>query len=251
MKSDDGEVYKTYVEKRIDSPYSYDSTGALVEMFFELRETNKYKILINFCFNYSKFLSFNHINQLITYSKNYYDSTKILYSTSKTIRDLIFECLRGGQNNTTPNNCYNPSSGSPSDYSSLLPDGDYIKEMFLRLLAEAPFTIIKMLAETFDPNISITNQIRNLTSVAVSAAASNQIKLPILPFVAGLWPINFMGWGPPMNPSLGIPYLIVDTIQTALALANIKAKKQDLFGNFQITFASGNIEIENPYEKDC
>lgn len=248
--NDGSQIHETHVETQL-SVFEADS-AAILSLYQKLKAKAEYKILTEFCFNYSKYLSFNHINQLITYSKNYYDSTKVLYATSKTIRDLIFEVYRGGSSNQIPqsNNCYTPDN--PLDYSSLLPDGDFIKEMFLRLLAEAPFTIIKLLAETFDPNISITNQIRNLTSAAVSAAASNQIKLPIFPFVAGLWPINFMGWGPPMNPSLGIPYLIVDTIQTALALANIKAKKLELFANLQITLATNaEVSIENPYEKEC
>jgi hypothetical protein len=248
--NDELQVYETYVETQV-SIFDADPAGIL-NLYQKLKAKLEYKILTEFCFNYSKYLSFNHINQLITYSKNYYDSTKVLYATSKTIRDLIFEVYRGGSSNQIPqpNNCYTPDN--PLDYSSLLPDGDFIKEMFLRLLAEVPFIIIKLLAETFDPNISITNQIRNLTSVAVSIGAGSQIKLPIFPFVAGLWPINFMGWGPPMNPSLGIPYLIVDTIQTALALANIKAKKLELFGNLQLTLDIGvEVSIENPYEKDC
>lgn len=252
LKSESAEVYKVYVEKSITTPASYDSVGALIEMFNQLKEKERYKIIINFCFNYSKFLSFNHINQLITYSKNYYDSTKILLSTSVAIRDLIFQLLNGADRNKeipTYNECFN-SSLSQQDLLGLLPDGDFIKEMFLRLLAEAPFTIIKLLAETFDPNISITNQIRNLVSTATSLATSQQIKLPIFPFVASLWPINFMGWGPPMSPSLGIPYLIVDTIQTSLALANIKIKKQELFADFQVSIGI-DISIENPREKDC
>jgi hypothetical protein len=55
-----------------------------------------------------------------------------------------------------------------------------------------------------------------------------------------------------MTPALGIPYLIVDTIQTALALANIKAKKLELFANLQITLGPNvEVSIENPYEKEC
>jgi len=252
LKSESSEVYRVYVERSISYPSSYDSAGALIQMFNQLKQEERYKIIINFCFNYSKFLSFNHINELITYSKNYYDSTKILLSTSITIRDLIFQLLNGADRNKeipTYNECFN-NSLSQQDLLGLLPDGDFVKEMFLRLLLEAPFTIIKLLAETFDPNISITNQIRNLVSTATSLAASQQIKLPIFPFVISLWPINFMGWGPPMSPYLGIPYLIVDTIQTSLALANIRIKKEELFANFQISVGV-DISIENPREKDC
>jgi hypothetical protein len=247
--NDGTDIYEISEKTNINI-FESNPVSETIKLYQKLKNKNEYKILIDFCFNYSKYLSFNHINQLITYGKNYYDSTKILYSTSKTIRDLIFECLSGGNTSAlpAPNNCYKPDNSL--DYSSLLPDGDFIKEMFLRLLLEAPFTIIKLLAETFDPNISITNQIRNLVSAATSAAASTQVKLPIFPFVAGLWPINFMGWGPPMNPSLGIPYIIVDTIQTSLALANIKVNKQNLFIDFQINIGA-DISIENPYEKDC
>lgn len=219
-------------------------------LFEQLKQKSQYQILINFCYNYSKYLSFNNINEIILLGKNSYESTKILLATSTTIKDLIFDLYNSSINpDAAVNECY--SSTYSKDNFNNLPSGDFIKEMFLRYLAEAPVTIIKLLAEKFDPNISISNQIRNLVQMAASAATGNQIPILILPFVAGLWPVNWGGWGPPIT-SFGIPYIVVDTILFALALSELKVNKIKMFeinlNNFDVNIDFG---LENPYAKVC
>ncbi len=221
----------------------------------QLKEKAEYKIIMNFCFNTSKFISFNYMNEVLTYSRNSYDSDKILATTSKRIRDLIFELYRAKDKNKKASDCYS------SAYDNLntnfnLPDLDYLKELLLRLLLEAPIIVIKLLAEQFDPNISITNKIRVLaelgTKTGLSAAGvegAQDIQLPILPFVAALWPINFFGWGPPTIPMLGVPYIIIDTIETAVSIANLNLKKVDSFNQFEIEFI-GELNIENPFIRE-
>lgn len=219
------------------------------ELIQRMKTNDNYRILIEFCFNSSKYLSFNFINESIVYSKNSYESTSVLMTTSRTIRDLMFQLLSSTETNETDiESCYNSTF---SDFNlPNLPDEDFIKQLFLRFLLEVPLIIIKLLAERFDPSISINNQIRNLVEVGTSIVAGQKIELPILPFVLALWPVNWIGYGPPITTGLGVPYLIIDTIQTTLALTNLKLKKVDLFAKFQFEI-NGELDIENPYPSEC
>lgn len=249
LKTDD---YMYETEAVSSGYFSSENTNSL---FQSLKETTEYKILMNFCFNTSKFMSFNHINELITYSKNLYDSDVILAPTSKKIRDLIFELYRAKDTAKRDSDCYSsPTYNLDTNFN--LPDMDFIKQLLLKLILEAPIIIIKLLAEQFDPNISITNKIRMLAELGAKAGLSaagvsgaQDLPLPILPFVAGLWPINFFGWGPPMIPMLGVPYVIIDTIETAVAIANLKLKKEDTYNQFEIDF-TGELNIENPFVRE-
>lgn len=245
----------TKYEKTIVDDTITDWETAKPVLIAALKETAEYKILMNFCFNTSKFMSFNHINELITYSKNLYDSDVILAPTSKKIRDLIFELYRAKDTAKRDSDCYSsPTYNLDTNFN--LPDMDFIKQLLLKLILEAPIIIIKLLAEQFDPNISITNKIRMLAELGAKAGLSaagvsgaQDLPLPILPFVAGLWPINFFGWGPPMIPMLGVPYVIIDTIETAVAIANLKLKKEDTYNQFEIDF-TGELNIENPFVRE-
>jgi hypothetical protein len=221
------------------------------ELVARLNTNDKYKILTHFCFNSSKYLSLNHINEVMVYAKNSYESISIFKITSKTIRDLIFQLLATTNPKAEDNNCY--TSTDAANNALNLPDFDYLKELLARFIVEAPLTIIKLLAERFDPNISVTNQIRNLVEIGASAAAGQKVDLPILPFVLALWPVNWptlWSYGPPITASMGIPYLIIDTIQSSIALANIKLKRIDLLTKYKLDFPKDD-NIENPYPSEC
>lgn len=240
-----------YYEIKVSSTYLKDGqqfSDVRSDLIKQMRENHDYRIMIEFCFNSSKFLSFNYVNELIVFAKNSYSSTSIMMITAKTIRDLIFQLLESNlEPDSIPDNCHVPTLSNHLD----LPDFDYIKELLLRLLIEAPITIIKLVAESFDPSISVSNQIRNLVEMGASYAAGQKIELPILPFVLGLWPTNWLGWGPPITNSLGIPYLIIDTIQSSIALSNLKLKKVDLLLSFNFDFKDPEFELENPYPPEC
>lgn len=244
-----GELYESKVSS-IRLTHGQLFSDVRFELLNRMKENDNYRILTQFCFNSSKYLSFNYINELIVFAKNSYNSTSIMMVTSKTIRDLIFELL---DSNVEPEqvtaDCYSSTMSSSNNMN--LPEFDYIKELFLRYIAEAPLTIIKLLAEKFDPSISINNQIRNLVEIATSAAAGQKVELPILPFVIGLWPNNWLGWGPPITTSMGLPYLIIDTIQSSIALSNLKSKKIDLLTNLDFDLTDPEFGLENPYPPEC
>ncbi len=240
----------SYETMMVETTYNGSSDSSKTSLFEQLKQTSEYKTLMEYCFNYSKYLSVNDINEVILLTKNSYESTKILLSTSITIRNLIFDLLASTNDQAVgPNECYT-SSFQDINLGNLL-DGEFLKELILRLILEAPVTIIKSIAERFDPNISITNQIRVLTQAAASAATGNQIPLPILPFVGGLWPVNWGGWGPPIT-QFGIPYIVIDSILFAIAISELKINKIKLY-DFSIKDFDINTDfgLENPYAKAC
>ena len=209
-------------------------------LYQNFKQTEEFKIFFNYCFPTSRVFSTFIIDEIIKNSVNNPETNTLLLSTDIVLKNIFLTFV-----NTT-NDAKSPLCTSPSNIDLDLDFNLNLEKLKVKFSLQIAIEIFKIIVEKTDPNISIAKPISNAYNSTVGAVSGKT--LPVLPFSLALLPFGTIpfGLGPPLIPTLGYPYLALDTYLYYKSLSDSKTKSK-----IQAAESYNNDFDLDKFEEEC
>jgi hypothetical protein len=203
--------------------------GSLIESCKQsLKSNSDYDLLFNYCFNPTKALNFASTYNILLCSR-LYEQTNISFEP------CILSSIRTHNSNL--------SEEQPCEEIDVNFELGLNAEI-AKIIAQTPITIVKALAENFDPNIAIAKKIKD------GAEALGSPDLSIIPYSAYLMVPPPFGPMIPVIPPWGYIYWGISAAEAAYNRGNSEKGGGVGFGNLGVDI-NGSFDIKNPFKPNC